>query len=114
MGMTKVNMLEKANTSLKADVYDLSGKVIDSMVLPGQIFDVTVSPSLITQAVRVYQANQRMGTHASKTRGMVTGTTKKMFKQKGTGRARHGSAKAPIFVGGGTAHGPHPRDYSLD
>lgn len=72
-----------------------------------------VSPRLLAQAVRVYQANQRQGTQATKTRSEVSGTNKKMYKQKGTGRARHSDAKAPIFVGGGVAHGPHPRDFSL-
>jgi large subunit ribosomal protein L4 len=70
-----------------------------------------VSPSLLAQAVRVYQANQRQVSRPAKTRSQVAGTNKKMYRQKGTGRARHSDAKAPIFVGGGVAHGPKARDY---
>ena len=67
----------------------------------------------MAQAVRVHLANQRQGTASTKTRGQVTGSTRKIYRQKGTGRARHGSIKAPIFVGGGIVFGPSPRDFSL-
>jgi len=67
----------------------------------------------MTQAVRVYLANKRRGTLSTKSRGEVNISTKKIYKQKGTGRARHGAASAPIFVGGGIAFGPKPRDFSL-
>ena len=67
----------------------------------------------MAQAVRVYLANQRKGTHSTKTRGEVEGSTAKIYRQKGTGRARHGSKRAPIFVKGGVVFGPKPRDYSL-
>lgn len=77
-------------------------------------FKVEVSPKLLAQSVRVYLANQRQGTQATKTRANITGTNKKMYKQKGTGHARHSTSKAPIFVGGGVAHGPHPRDFALN
>jgi large subunit ribosomal protein L4 len=73
-----------------------------------------VSPKLLAQAVRVYRANQRQGTSGTKTRSQVAGTNKKMYKQKGTGHARHSDAKAPIFVGGGVAHGPKRRNCSLE
>ncbi len=77
-------------------------------------FKVEVSPKLLAQAVRVYLANKRQGTQSTLTRTNVTGTNKKMYKQKGTGHARHSTAKSPTFVGGGVAHGPHPRDFSLN
>lgn len=109
----KTNKIIKKIRDIKADVYDISGKKSGTISLPGHIFNYEVSPVLLAQAVRVYQANKRSGTHSTKTRGEVTGSTRKIYKQKGTGRARHGDIKAPIFVGGGIAHGPHPKDYSL-
>jgi len=105
--------IEKKASKLTIEVYDLQGKVEKEITLLPTIFDVKAAPSLIAQYVRVYLANQRQGNQEAKTRGEVSGTTKKMYKQKGTGRARHGAAKAPIFVGGGLAHAPKPRDYSL-
>lgn len=99
-------------TGLTADVLNLKGVSIGKITLPGEIFGVDANKSLIAQAVRVFQNNQRAGTHDTKTRGEVTGSTRKIYRQKGTGRARHGSIKAPIFIGGGIAHGPHPKDYS--
>ncbi|MFH1832666.1 MAG: 50S ribosomal protein L4 [Candidatus Levyibacteriota bacterium] len=99
--------------SLKVDVYDLKGKVVESMELPKEMFGVKVNKVLISQAVRVYLANQRTGTASTKTRSEVKGSSRKIYKQKGTGRARHGSIRAPIFVKGGLAFGPKPRDYSL-
>jgi len=68
---------------------------------------------LLAQAVRVYLANQRQGNASTKTRGEVTGSTRKIYRQKGTGKARHGDIKAPIFVGGGIVGGPRPKNYSL-
>lgn len=94
-------------------VYDIAGKQTGVLDLPQDIFDVKASPALLAQYVRVYLANQRQGTQSVKTRGEVIGSTRKIYRQKGTGRARHGSRKAPIFVGGGSAHAPKPRDYSL-
>ena len=79
-----------------------------------EFFKVEVSPKLLAQAVRVYLANKRQGTQSTLTRTNVTGTNKKMYKQKGTGHARHSTTKSPTFVGGGVAHGPHPRDFSLN
>lgn len=95
-------------------VYGMDGKVSGKVTLPSEIFRAKVNPILMAQAVRVYFAGQRRGTASSKTRGEVRGTTKKVYRQKGTGRARHGAAKAPIFVGGGITFGPRPRDFSLD
>ena len=80
--------------------------------LPAEIFDAKVNIPLIHQVVVAQLAAARQGTHATKTRGMVSGGGKKPYKQKGTGRARQGSTRAPQFAGGGTVHGPQPRDYS--
>ena len=80
--------------------------------LPAEIFEAKVNIPLIHQVVVAQQAAARQGTHATKTRGEVRGGGKKPYKQKGTGRARQGSTRAPQFAGGGTVHGPQPRDYS--
>ena len=98
--------------SLNADVYDVTGKVTGSFELPAELFDVEVNVPLIHQVVNAQLAAARQGTHSTKTRGEVSGGGKKPFKQKGTGRARQGSIRAPQFTGGGTVHGPKPRDYS--
>ena len=79
--------------------------------LPAEIFDVAVNVPLIHQVVVAQQAAARQGTHATKTRGNVRGGGRKPYKQKGTGRARQGSTRAPQFAGGGTVHGPQPRSY---
>ncbi|TIC81899.1 50S ribosomal protein L4 [Nocardioides sp. GY 10127] len=79
--------------------------------LPAEIFDVAVNVPLIHQVVVAQQAAARQGTHATKTRGEVRGGGKKPYKQKGTGRARQGSTRAPQFAGGGVVHGPQPRSY---
>lgn len=100
-------------TGLMIPVYDIKGKEINQIELPKEIFNYKVNKSLIAQALRVYQFNQRQGTASTKTRGEVIGSTRKIYRQKGTGRARHGSIKAPIFVGGGVAGGPKPKKYSL-
>lgn len=100
-------------TGLKLSVFDTKGKVAESMTLPKEVFGVEVNTNLMTQAVRVYLANQRRGTVKTKSRGEVNISTRKIYRQKGTGRARHGAASAPIFVGGGIAFGPRPRDFSL-
>ena len=81
-------------------------------VLPAEIFDVQVNIPLIHQVVGAQLAAARQGTHATKTRAMVSGGGKKPYRQKGTGRARQGSTRAPQFAGGGVVHGPQPRDYS--
>jgi len=100
-------------TGLKISVYDLKGAVLESFDLPKEIFGAKINNTLMAQAVRVYLANQRRGTVKTKSRGEVSISTKKIYRQKGTGRARHGAASAPIFVGGGIAFGPRPRDYSM-
>lgn len=99
--------------TIAVEVHDIAGKAIEKINLPGSIFAANINPNLMAQAVRVYLANQRRGTVSTKTRGEVDGSTRKIYRQKGTGRARHGSMRAPIFVGGGLVFGPKPRDYSL-
>jgi large subunit ribosomal protein L4 len=105
--------MRKKKLSLSTAVYDINGKKKGSVNLPKEIFCVKTSDRLLAQYKRVYLANQRQGTASTKTRGEVTGSTRKIYRQKGTGRARHGDIRAPIFVGGGIVHGPKPRDYSL-
>ncbi|WP_436700195.1 50S ribosomal protein L4 [Nocardioides sp. BYT-33-1] len=83
-----------------------------SVELPAEIFGAELNIPLMHQVVVAQQAAARQGTHATKTRGEVRGGGKKPYKQKGTGRARQGSTRAPQFAGGGTVHGPQPRDYS--
>jgi large subunit ribosomal protein L4 len=103
----------KVAASLTASVVDTNGKAAGSVELPEALFGAKVNKQLMAQAVRIYLANQRSGTAATKTRGMVEGSTRKIYKQKGTGRARHGGIRAPIFVGGGVVFGAMPRDYSM-
>lgn len=98
---------------MKIPVFDVNGKETEKIDLPG-IFDTKINQALLAQAVRVYLANQRQGTAKTKTRGEVEGSTRKIYKQKGTGHARHGSNRAPIFRKGGIAFGPQPREYRLD
>jgi large subunit ribosomal protein L4 len=102
-----------AGNALTVDVYDAAGKVTGTVTLPESVFGASVNKQLIAQAVRVYLANQRSGTASTKSRGEVQGSTRKIYRQKGTGRARHGGVRAPIFVHGGIAHGPKPHDFSM-
>jgi len=90
----------------KTDLLDINGKKVGTINLPPEIFAAEVNPLLMAQAVRVYLANQRKAHPKTKTRAEVNRTKAKWYRQKGTGRARHGSRSAPIFVGGGVAHGP--------
>lgn len=114
MAESKTTSARKSSAkNLTIDVLDIKGKVVESMTLPVDIFGVEENPTLVAQAVRVYLANQRQGTSKTKSRGEINATTKKAWRQKGTGRARHGAKSAPIFVGGGVAFGPKPRDLSL-
>lgn len=92
--------------TLKLPVLDLAGKKLTEIELPKEVFDAKVNLPLMAQAVRVYLSNQRRAFAKTKTRGEISGSTIKIWKQKGTGRARHGDRYAPIFVGGGRAHGP--------
>ena len=94
------------------DVLDAQGKKAGSADLPAEVFDVQTNVPLIHQVVVAQLAAARQGTHSTKTRGEVSGGGKKPYKQKGTGRARQGSTRAPQFAGGGVVHGPSPRDYA--
>ncbi len=96
---------------LTYSIYNTEGKVTSEATV--EVSDVSKHQQLIAQTVRVFLANQRQGTAKTKTRGEVEGSTRKIYRQKGTGRARHGDIKAPIFVGGGIIFGPRPRDFSL-
>jgi len=91
---------------MKATLYNLQAEKIKEITLPASFFEAKINDDLIAQAIKIYLHNQR-GAHAvAKHRGEIAGTTKKMYSQKGTGQARHSTAKAPQFVGGGSAHGP--------
>ncbi|MBM7474044.1 MULTISPECIES: 50S ribosomal protein L4 [Curtobacterium] len=99
-------------TATTIDVLDASGVKSGSVELPAAIFDVETNVPLIHQVVTAQLAAARQGTHKTKNRGEVRGSGRKPFKQKGTGRARQGSVRAPEHTGGGVVHGPTPRDYS--
>lgn len=103
------------NIEVKASVpvFDITGKKTGTITLPKELFAGKVNESLMAQYVRVYLTNQRQGTSNTKTRSEVKGSRRKVWRQKGTGRARHGSITGPIFVGGGIVHGPHPRNFEL-
>ncbi|MFC5281298.1 50S ribosomal protein L4 [Arcanobacterium canis] len=96
----------------KVDVLDATGKKTGDVTLAADLFDLEVNIPLIHQVVVAQLAAARQGTHKTKTRGEVSGGGVKPFKQKGTGRARQGSIRAPHFTGGGTVHGPQPRSYA--
>jgi large subunit ribosomal protein L4 len=93
-------------------VYNAEGKEVDSFKLNLSVFDGVVNEAAIYQAITAYRANQRRGLAATKTRGEVSGGGKKPWKQKGTGRARVGSTRSPLWRHGGVVFGPHPRDFS--
>jgi large subunit ribosomal protein L4 len=99
-------------STLTVDVVDAKGKKSGTAELPADVFDVQTNIPLIHQVVVGQLAAARQGTHPTKTRGEVSGGGKKPYKQKGTGRARQGSTRAPQFAGGGVVHGPTPRDYT--
>src|SRR5580698_3979002 len=94
------------------NVQSPTGDVSGTVELPPALFDVPVNIPLVHQVVVAQLAAARQGTHSTKRRGEVRGGGRKPYRQKGTGRARQGSTRAPQFAGGGVAHGPHPRDYS--
>lgn len=108
----KTTVTQAKESGMSVPMYSVSGEAQKEVNIPKDQL-VGVSEKLLAQAVRVYRANLRQGTHAAKTRGEVTGSTRKIYRQKGTGKARHGAITAPIFVGGGIVHGPKPRDYRL-
>jgi large subunit ribosomal protein L4 len=96
----------------RVDVVDLNNQVVGQVDLADAVFGAEVNEALIYESVRHYRAAQRAGTHKTKVRREVAGSGKKLWKQKGTGRARVGSIRSPLWRHGGTVHGPVPRDYS--
>jgi len=94
-------------------VYDMTNNKVGDMELNENIFAVEINEGLLHQAVVMQLASRRLGTHATKTRGMVKGGGRKPWRQKGTGRARAGSRRSPVWVGGGTVFGPQPRKYGF-
>jgi large subunit ribosomal protein L4 len=101
-----------AQKAQKIDVKTPAGETDGSVELPAELFDVPANIALMHQVVTAQLAAARQGTHSTKTRGEVRGGGRKPYRQKGTGRARQGSTRAPQFTGGGVVHGPTPRDYS--
>jgi large subunit ribosomal protein L4 len=98
---------------MKVDVVNMQGQKVRTAELPAAIFEAPVKPDLMHQALVRQQANARLGTHKTKGRGEVSGGGRKPWRQKGTGRARAGSTRSPIWVGGGKAHTPRPHSYYL-
>lgn len=98
---------------MELKVIDINGKETGKIQVLDSIFGAKVNQSLIAQYIRVFMSNARQGTSSTKTRGEVRGGGRKPWKQKGTGRARHGSSRSPIWVGGGITHGPKPKSWNL-
>ena len=105
-------MPENRTETLSVEIVDSEGRRTGTVELPAEVFDVEPNIPLMHQVVVAQLAAARQGTHATRTRGMVRGGGRKPYRQKGTGRARQGSIRAPQFAGGGVVHGPQPRDYS--
>ncbi len=108
----KITKKPVADTELQARIFDIEGSEVGKKSLEKSIFGLPNNPKLIAQYIYVYLQNQRKGTASTLTRAEVNATTKKVYRQKGTGGARHGSLRAPIYVGGGVAGGPKPKDFS--
>jgi large subunit ribosomal protein L4 len=96
----------------KVDVWNLQHEKVGELELSPEVFGAEINPDLLYEAVRHHQAGQRAGTHKTKVRSDVAGSGRKLWRQKGTGRARVGSIRSPLWRHGGTVHGPQPRDYS--
>lgn len=99
---------------MEVKVVNMTGQEVDTIELPASVFEAKVNRDLMHQALVRQMANARLGTHKAKGRSEINKSTRKIYRQKGTGNARHGSRRAPIFVGGGVAHGPLPRKYTKD
>ena len=91
---------------------DIEGKELKTIKLSNEVFAQPMNEAVLYQVVKAYQANKRQGSHATKTRSLISGSGKKPFKQKGTGNARQGSSRSPLMEGGAVVHGPQPRDYT--
>lgn len=99
---------------MEVKVVNMTGQAVDTIELPASVFEAKINRDLMHQALVRQMANARLGTHKAKGRSEINKSTRKIYRQKGTGNARHGSRRAPIFVGGGVAHGPLPRKYTKD
>ena len=99
---------------MEVDVFNMDGQKTRTVELSAEVFEAPINIDLMHQAYTRQMANARLGTHSTKTRGEVSGGGRKPWRQKGTGRARQGSTRAPHFVGGGRVHTPKPRSYTLD
>lgn len=98
--------------TIQLNVQNMAGEKVKTVTLPAEIFEYPIHPGLMHQALARQQANARLGTHNTKGRGEVSGGGRKPWRQKGTGRARQGSTRAPQWKGGGKVHTPKPRDYA--
>lgn len=103
-----------SNEAPEIDVYSLSGKKVDKFKLDPDVFNAKVNKPLLHEIIQMYMANNRQGNAATKTKGLVRGGGKKPWRQKGTGRARSGSIRSPLWRHGGTTFGPLPRDFGYD
>ena len=101
-----------SEVEFKVAVQNAEGEEVESVSFPGDRLDTRVRTALLKEAIVMYQANKRQGTHETKTRSRIRGSNRKSWRQKGTGRARAGTRKSPLWRGGGVIFGPHPRDYS--
>jgi len=99
---------------VQVPVYNVAGEVVKNIEISDHVFAVPFNSAVVHQALVRQQANARQGTASTKTRGEVSGSTRKLYRQKGTGRARAGSIKSPLRRGGGITFGPHPRSYKQD
>lgn len=99
---------------MEINIINMKNEPVEKVEIPDTLASASVRSGLLYEAVRQYQAGGRQGTHATKTRGLVAGSGRKLWKQKGTGRARIGSVRSPLWRHGGTVFGPQPRDYSYD
>lgn len=98
---------------MQATLYNQTGEQVGTIELSDYIFGITPNVPVMHQYVVMQAANKRLGTHSTRGRGEVKGSTRKLYRQKGTGRARQGTIRAPHHTGGGSAHGPHPRSYRV-
>jgi large subunit ribosomal protein L4 len=103
----------RLKNKMKVDVKNLKGEKTEEIELRDDVFAIEPNATVLHQYIRVYENNQRQGTSSTKTRSEVSGGGTKPWRQKGTGRARHGSIRSPIWVGGGVAHGPKPKSWRL-
>jgi len=109
----KPSAKEGNTATFQAELLDVATQKKDTFELSSKVFGQPINKQLLAQYMHVYLTNQRQGTVRAKTRSEVVGSTRKIYRQKGTGGARHGARKAPIFVGGGVSHGPRPRTFDL-